>query len=516
MVLSPRLSQKLTTSLVMTPQLQQAIRLLQMSNQELAEYIAGEIEQNPLLERESPDGGMEDGPADPDGATGREGIDPGESGTLDGLGRDRRAESGGEGPALPDTAEAAGAVLDTDFDNVWTNDDRGAEEAPILPASDWGSGGFDAQGLDPESRMERPESLRDHLMAQINLVFSGAADRLIATVLVDALDEAGYLTAPLAEIADRLGIDPARLESILLRAQECDPPGVFARSLAECLALQLKDRNRLDPAMAALLDHLDLLAERNLPALCRLCGIDREDLALMIQEIQALDPKPGLRFGETAAHAVIPDILLSRNRDGGWRIELNPDTLPRVLINRQYLTMLDRAPADRQARRYITERLQAANWLTQALHQRAETILKVATAIVETQEGFFRDGISGMKPLILKEIADLIGMHESTVSRVTSNKYIATPRGMFELKYFFTQALASRHGGEAHSAMAVRHRIRELIDGETPETVLSDDRLVAILESEGIEIARRTVAKYRESMRIPSSIQRRRQKAPGF
>jgi RNA polymerase sigma-54 factor len=294
--------------------------------------------------------------------------------------------------------------------------------------------------------------------------------------------------------------------------QDFDPPGVFARDLRECLGLQLRDRNRLDPAMQALLDNLPLLAARNAPALIRLCGVDAEDLAEMVAEIKALDPRPGHAFDPPLAQPVIPDIMMRADPQDGWIVELNADTLPRVLVNNRYYARISQAARSKAEREYLTDRLQAANWLVKSLHQRATTILKVASEIVEQQDGFFRHGVQALRPLILRDIADAIGMHESTVSRVTTNKYIATPRGLFELKYFFTSSIAASRGGEAHSAEAVRFRIRGLIDREPSGDTLSDEKLVELLQKDGVDIARRTVAKYREAMRIPSSVQRRREK----
>jgi RNA polymerase sigma-54 factor len=294
--------------------------------------------------------------------------------------------------------------------------------------------------------------------------------------------------------------------------QELDPPGVFARNLPECLALQLRDCNRLDPAMQALLDNLPLLAARNFAALTRLCGVDAEDLAEMVAEIKSLDPRPGFAFDPPLAQPVVPDIIMRAQPDGSWAVELNAETLPRVLVNNRYYARVNRSALSKTERDYLIDRLQAANWLVKSLHQRAITILKVASEIVRQQDGFFRHGVPALRPLILRDIADAIGMHESTVSRVTTNKYIATPRGLFELKYFFTSAIAASRGGDAHSAEAVRFRIRSLIDGEPSEGTLSDERIVELLQEAGVDIARRTVAKYREAMRIPSSVQRRREK----
>jgi len=287
---------------------------------------------------------------------------------------------------------------------------------------------------------------------------------------------------------------------------------VCARNLTECVALQLRERDRFDPAMQALVAHLDLVAKRDLAALRRTCGVDEEDLTEMIAEIRRLNPKPGLAFGSTLVQPIVPDVFVRAGADGGWTVELNSDSLPKVLVNQRYYAEIAGTARSAAEKTYLADCLQTASWLIRALDQRARTILKVATEIVRQQDGFFVHGVQHLRPLNLKTVADAIGMHESTVSRVTANKYMATNRGIFELKYFFTSAIAAADGGEAHSAEAVRHRIKQLIDAERPDAVLSDDTIVDRLRAAGIDIARRTVAKYREAMRIPSSVQRRRDK----
>jgi RNA polymerase sigma-54 factor len=490
-VLTQRLDLRQSQALVMTPQLQQAIKLLQLSNLELTTYVEAELEQNPLLERD-------DAPADGDPIAAEAEPAP-ESAAETPLSTEQPSLAGEDIDAWRD---AAGSEGEGDLDyagdpEAWR--DRGA------------SGGGEPPGLDRTAAREI--SLRDHLLGQLALDIDDPVDRVIGSHLVDLLDESGYLTGELAPVAERLGCEVARVEATLARLQRFDPAGVFARSLAECLALQLKERNRYDPAMAALLENLPLLASRDLPALMRICRVDADDLAEMIGEIKELDPKPGLSFDTAVAQAVTPDILMRPGPAGGWLVELNSDTLPRVLVNTRYYATVSRASAgDKASRDYLTDRLQSANWLVKSLHQRATTILKVATEIVNQQDAFFRHGVKHLRPLILRDIAEAIKMHESTVSRVTSNKYIASPRGIFELKYFFTSSIASADGGDAHSAEAVRFRIKALIDAEPVAEVLSDERIVEILQKDGIDIARRTVAKYRDALRIPSSVQRRREK----
>ena len=500
--LGPRLDLRQSQSLVMTPQLQQAIKLLQLSNLEVTAFVEGEIEQNPLLEREEPGDEAADGePASADERSAPALLDP-----VD---------------AAPRNGEAAEAPLDADFSNVHDEGPGDGVQPDGASLIGWGSGGggradFDDPEFGVEQTVARDKTLREHLLEQVAIDLADPVDRLIGAQLVHLVDESGYLTADLGALALGLGCDVARIETTLARLQRFDPPGVFARSLKECLALQLRERDRLDPAMQALLDRLDLLARRDVAALTRACGVDAEDLADMVAEIKALDPKPGLAFDSTTAPTVVPDVLMRAAPGGGWLLELNQDTLPRVLVNNRYHARVVKEARDKREKEFIAERFQAANWLVKSLHQRAQTILKVATEIVRQQDGFFRHGVQQLKPLVLRDIATAIEMHESTVSRVTTNKYLAAPHGIYELKYFFTSSIADAAGGEAHSAEAVRFRIKNMIEAERAEQVLSDDRLVELLRADGVDIARRTVAKYREALRIPSSVQRRRDKSLGI
>ncbi len=498
----------------MTPQLQQAIKLLQLSNIELASYIESELERNPLLEH---DEGGESGAPGTEGA----GAEPERGETQDG----GEAQDGGEiqdGGEAPDTATLTGAEtmqgaqdapLDTDFENDY---DTGPGDEWATPQSAFSqSGGARAwDGEDPsvEQRPGEPTTLRQHLLDQLNLDLRDPAERLIGAHLIEMLDDSGYLRGDLQELGETLGCQPAAVEAVLIKLQGFDPTGIFARSLGECLALQLAERDRLDPAMAAMLENLDLIAQRDFAALGKVCGVDNEDLTEMIAEIRALNPKPAHAFDFEPAAPIVPDVLMRPGPGGTWLVELNGETLPRVLVNTHYHAKVSSRLRTKEEREYFSEQYQSANWLVRALHQRATTILKVASEVVRRQDAFFRQGVQHLRPLILRDIAETIEMHESTVSRVTSNKYISTHRGIFELKYFFTPAIAGQDG-KTHSAEAVRHRIKALIDAETRDTVLSDDSIVERLHREGVEIARRTVAKYREAMRIPSSVQRRREKA---
>ena len=503
MAMTPRLDLRQTQSLVMTPQLQQAIKLLQFSSLELAEYVDTQLEQNPLLERED----------FPDGAENGAGSTPEEA----------AAAPDGEPLSVDsavDTDQAyAEDYLDVDFsDNLFDSDPT---DGSSLGASDlMGAGSrmsrggtFEDHDASADDIARNALSLRDHLVSQLAVEIHDPVDRIIGAHLIDMLDEAGYLTGDLADIAAILGCTVERIEAVLARVQEFDPTGAFARSLAECLQLQLRERDWLDEPMQVLLRHLDAVGRRDWSALIRHCGVDGEQLQVMVGRIRSLNPKPALAFDYAVAQPMIPDAVMRQQPNGGWVVELNNETLPRVLVNNQYYAKVSRNVNRREDRQYVNECLQSANWLVKSLHQRATTILKVATEIVRQQQDFFVNGIESLKPMVLRDIADAIGMHESTVSRVTSNKFMATPRGIFELKYFFTHAVGASSGGEAHSAESVRWRIKKMIDVEPANAVLSDDALADALQKEGIDIARRTVAKYREAMRIPSSVQRRRQKS---
>ncbi len=506
MALSAKLVMRQGQALVMTPQLMQAIKLLQLSNLELASFIEEELERNPLLERaeDVPDPRERDEPpADP--AAAADG-DPRESDwTSDEFETDRGALEAGLGTELENSfdAERPGPALE------------GPGDMAGLSATSWTGAppSAEGEGSSLERYVASRPSLHDHLAEQLHLATADPVDRLVGLSLIDAVDEAGYLAEPLDALAERLGVPLDRAVAVLGVVHTFDPTGIAARSLAECLTLQLRERDRFDPAMAALVANLDLLAKRDHAALKRLCGVDDEDLADMVGEIRRLDPKPGRSFGGGPVQTVVPDVYVRGAPDGSWLIDLNTEVLPRVLVNQTYRARVTRQPGSDADKSFVNNCLQTANWLTKSLEQRARTILKVSSEIVRQQDAFFAHGVQHLRPLNLKAVADAIGMHESTVSRVTSNKYMASPRGIFELKYFFTASIASTMNGAAHSAEAVRFRIRQMIDAETPADVLSDDAIVARLKSADIDIARRTVAKYRESLRIPSSVERRREKS---
>lgn len=405
--------------------------------------------------------------------------------------------------------------LDTDFGNVFPEADSFAGLSAnsgwsSLRAGNGAASGDMDRGVDTLAATS--DSLRDHLSEQLHLAVADPIRRVIGEHLIDMVDEAGYLRGDLAAVAERLGAPLAWAEETLATLQTFDPVGVCARDLKECLALQLKERNRFDPLIERFLEHIELLASHDLPRLKRLCGADDEDLEDMIAEVRALNPKPGLQFGSETADPVTPDVFVRPRADGGWLVEVNTETLPKLLINKSYYATVTKGAKSPQEKSYLSSCLGSANWLMRSLDQRIKTILKVAEEIVKQQDAFLHYGVRCLKPLSLRDVAETIGMHKSTVSRVTSNKYMATPRGLFELKYFFTSSIPAAGIGDAHSSEAVRHRIKELIDNEPPKNVLSDDKIVELLRRQGVDIARRTVAKYRDLMRIPSSVQRRREK----
>lgn len=477
-------------SQVMTPQLQQAIKLLQLSNQELAEFVEAELERNPLLQKVEDDGPPSSEAVEP--VRERSDHDAREAGEardqLDAPGEDVYEPGTGSDAAMP--ADASGPSAKTDWSTAGSG--QGSED------------------FDFTASISNHVTLAEHLHTQLNFAGLSDADRLIAARLIDETDETGYLRTPLEDIARSLGADIANVEAVLGICQGFDPTGVMARSVSECLALQLRDRGRYDPAMQAMLDNLDLVAKHDIRQLMDICGVDKADIQDMLLELRQLSPKPGAGFSSETSVAVAPDVYVRELPNGMYSVELNSETLPRVLMDKAYYAEVTALPMRDKEKEFISECAASATWLIKSLDQRARTIMKVASEIVRQQDGFFAHGVAHLRPLNLKQVADAVEMHESTVSRVTTNKYMSTPRGLFELKYFFSASIPATGGGEAHSAEAVRHRIRQLIQEEQPEDVLSDDQIVEILTGFGIDIARRTVAKYRESLNIPSSVQRRR------
>ena len=481
MGLGPRIDLRVSQQLVMTQQLQQAIKLLALSNLEIEAVIAEELAKNPLLEVRPGEGAAgETVIVRQDSEFGDEAVDPTGSDEL-------IAKLGGadESPVDMDWREAA---LEVD-----SYSDVGG-----------GSGPEDAFDFD---RLEGGETgLAEHLLAQLQ--GTGGTIGRMAQAIVHELEETGYLETQLRMIAEECEATLSEAEQALELVQSLDPPGVAARTLEECIALQARAADRYDPAMARLITNLDLLARGRMADLRRICGVDEEDLADMVRELRAYDPKPGCRFVSKEPEAITPDVFVRKSK-GGWLVELNTAALPKVLVNRRYYAELKSGPQDKKSKAWLTECMAEANWLVKALDQRARTIVKVATEIVNQQQGFFEQGVSALKPLTLAKVAEAIEMHESTVSRVTSNKYLACDRGMFELKYFFGSGVASE-GGEGAAAEAVKAAIKSLIEAESE--ILSDDAIAGLLKDRGMDVARRTVVKYREAMGIGSSIQRRRQR----
>jgi len=507
MAINTKLELRQSHTLVMTPQLQQAIKLLQLSNMELTTFVEAELERNPLLEHDDadePNGAADNAPS----PAVKEESGSAENGDASGESDDWVDLETGNGTSQT-------ADLDAEPQDMFPDSDSFSPGA--LKDSGWsgltqGPRGDLDEGSNLEAYVAEEKTLRDHLTDQLVLAFADPAQRLIGRHLIDMTDEAGYLRGEFDTLAELLGAPLDLVEETLCVMQGFEPCGVFARDLRECLTLQLKEQDRCDPAMAALIENLHLLAAHDLVALKRAARVSDEDLCDMIAEVKRLNPKPGLKYGSAPTQPIIPDVLVRLLPDSSFHVELNSDTLPRVLVNQSYYATVSKSKLRKEDKTYLVDCLQTANWLVKSLDQRARTILKVAQEIVRQQDGFFTYGVRHLRPLNLKTVADAISMHESTVSRVTANKYMATNRGLFELKYFFTSSIAATADGDAHSSEAVRHRIREMIAGEPVAAVLSDDKIVERLKGDGVDIARRTVAKYRDALGIPSSVQRRRLK----
>jgi len=497
MALSARLQQKQSQSLVMTPQLAQSIKLLQYSHMELAEFVQAEIEKNPLLELDQvPRPSREDRTDEP----------PADSKTDDAVSGEMKLDAG----------DKAGEV-DSSFENVYDEGTAGAEKTgsgtlSMSTSSTHGSSPANPDDTDFLASVGETPSLAQFLETQIPLVFKNEKNREIARYMAHGLTEDGYFQDDLHDLAMLKGVSVSRIEEVLKKFQTMEPVGIGARNLKECLTIQLREKDRFDPAMKTLLENLAMLAKREFEKLIRLCGVTREDFNDMIREIKALDPRPAAKYEPVLSQNIVPDVLIKQKADGNWMIDLNPETLPKVLINQKYHAELTSAVKTPEGKEFIAECMNNASWLAKSLDQRAQTILKVATEIVKQQDMFFAQGVEHLRPLNLKTVAEAIKMHESTISRVTSNKYLMCDQGIFELKYFFSSSITSSEGDEGHASQSVKHKIRQLVEAEDPEKVLSDDQIVQKLQETGIEIARRTVAKYREALRIPSSVQRRREK----
>lgn len=475
----------------MTQQLQQSIKLLQCTALELRAFVDQELEKNPFLQEEG-EGADTPGDEEP-----RASESDGEPREADFMGDENFTPEMGGGPEWDDSAE-----IETDY---LRHDQNITSHASGYDADD------DTRGIDDNP--SQGVSLREHLLEQLHLGVQDPVKRMIGSYMVDVVDESGYMKESLPALAETLGAETSDIEEVLALLQAFDPPGVCARNLSECLALQLREKNRCDPAMQALLDNLNLLADGKFDELQKRCGVDKDDLRQMIAEIRELNPKPGSRFMHEVSQAVEPDIYVRRLPDGNWHLELNMNNFPRVMVNKRYYKKITTESRNVKDKQYLTEQFGSANWLVRALEQRAQTMLKVGGELVKQQDAFFRLGVRYLKPMTLKHIASETGYHESTISRVTNGKFLLCPRGTFELKYFFTSALQRAEGsGEDFSSQSVKDYISEMIAKETPEHILSDDEIVEKLRSRNITVARRTVAKYREALGIPSSPKRKRLK----
>ena len=486
MALRPRLDIRQAQSIVMTPKLQEAIRLLQLSNLELSEFLELELEKNPFLYRLDVDEHSE--------------ADENSSDNLCAVTKSKTKAN---------DIKVADANKHLINNNIFDQRNFFKTQTPETLPVDLSTGKF-------TSTSTEKVSLQNHLLEQINVDIPDRIDRVIAIYMLDALDESGYLTLDTNAIAETLGCTIYRVKRVLNTVQNFDPPGIFARNLSECLALQVKDRGLYDPAMQELINNLNLLAKRKFNFLKRLCGVDGERLLEMIKEIRSLQPKPAVVFDHNIVPVVTPDVFIYRKKGGDWLVELNTNTLPKLMVNDRYYKEINEKTLKVKDKTYLSNSYQSANWLLRAVDQRANTIVNVVSEITRQQAEFFEKGVQYLKPLVLKEIADALNIHESTVSRVTRNKFVATPRGTFGLKYFFSFAIGQNRNNKTQSSEAVRFQIKNLIEAETSENVLSDDKIVNILKKDGIDIARRTVAKYREVMHIPSSIQRKRDKIIPF
>lgn len=494
---SQKLELRQGQSLVMTPQLQQSLKLLQYSTQELAEYIEAELQKNPLLAKKD---SSADDEKDPDLQD-----ETKDSALSDTDSFDRKN--------INEKTEAMDISPESDSDSEQQYESYQGESASSYQGIKSGGGqDFDWRESYLEQIPSQKKTLREHILDQINLDFSDPAKKIIAAHLLDMLDENGYIEDGFSHLEELLGCKDLLIKEVLDRLQKCDPPGIFARSLSECLALQLKDKNRFDPAMESLINNLELVAKGDFTKLQKICGVDKDDISEMCKEIRSLNPKPGNNFVPEIVHEIQADVFVKKSPDGKWILELNNDTLPKLLVNGKYYSEIKKKTRNEHEKKYLSEQYNTANWLVKTLHQRAETILKVATEIVKQQEKFFEEGIYSLKPMILKNISAELDIHESTVARVTTNKYISTSRGLYEMKFFFSSSIQNSSGDDDYSSKAVKHVIFELIEKEEPNKILSDDKLTEILNDKGINVARRTVAKYRESMHIPSSVQRRHKK----
>ncbi len=488
---APKLELRQGQTLVMTQQLQQSIKLLQCNAQELQTFVAQELEKNPFLQQEDPND-EENTPAE-------------------------TTQSEEDAPREADFEEDASFASEMETSQPEWDESSDIERDYLQPATGSSSGGSgdynaadDTRTIDDNPAQDK--SLREHLLEQLQIDITDPVERLIGANLIDLVDESGYLKEEWRVLAETLGVEDDDIEAVLIKLQTFDPAGVCARDLKECLTIQLKDKNRYDPAMECLLENLELLGAAKYPELQKLCGVDKDDLRDMVMDIRELNPKPGSSFSHEVAQAVEPDMFIRRTPDGNWHLELNMNNFPKVMVNRRYYKTVSKTARNVRDKEYVQEQFGSASWLVRALEQRAQTMIKVGEEMIKQQDAFFRLGVKYLKPMTLKDIAAGTGYHESTISRVTNGKFLICPRGTFELKYFFTSALARSHGGDDVSSAAVKQHIDELIKKETLEHILSDDEIVETLAARNITIARRTVAKYRDALGIPSSPKRKRLK----
>jgi RNA polymerase sigma-54 factor len=480
----------------MTQALQQSIKLLQATALELREFVDQELEKNPFLMEDSD---QPDSPTpEEQQAAPRESDEP------------READFNTDEPfnATGNSSDESWEGSDENDGDYLRHDNSGGS----------GHGSFDDDHeMGIEDNASQNITLREHLLNQLSVDVHDSAQRLIGVHLIDLADEAGYIKDDLSGLPAMFGVEMTDIEAALHTLQGFDPAGVCARNLRECLALQLREKNRLDPAMDALLDNLHLLADSKFAELQKMCGVDKDDLREMIGEIRELNPKPGAGFLHEVSQAVEPDVFVKRLNDGNWHVELNMNNFPRIMVNKRYYKKITTETRNKKDKDYLNEQFGSANWLVRALEQRAQTMMKVAGELVKQQDAFFRLGVRYLKPMTLKDIAAETGYHESTISRVTNGKFLICPRGTFELKYFFSSALTRAVGsGDDVSSQSVKDYIAEMINKEAKDHILSDDEIVDMLQERNISVARRTVAKYREAMGIPSSPKRKRMKNSEF
>lgn len=492
-------------NLVMTQQLQQSIKLLQLSAVELQEFVDAELEKNPLLTKE-------EGEAPP-AQEAEEGSEERAEAAENASEREHASSENTEINVSDKDYSVAEDLEGGSYGDEWMDGDSVGISA-MSAGAQGSSSSYDSEGegFGVEGAEAREQTLREHVIEQIHMDIVDPVEQVIAEQLTDLLDDAGYLREDTSTLARNLGVTEKEIDVVIGKLQQMEPVGVFARSLTECLRLQLADMDRLDPIMENFLENIEMMGQGDLKGLQKKIGVDAEDFAQILADIRRCNPKPAMGFAAEDAQAVIPDVIVRKAKGGGWHLELNAEALPRVLINRQYASDVGAKASDKEAKKFMNEQMANANWLIKALDQRANTILKVATAIVEQQDKFLNHGIRFLKPLVLKDIAAAVGMHESTISRVTTAKFMATPRGTLELKFFFTSAIGAGSGND-FSSKTVMFYIKELVNAEDPKDILSDDAIVKRLKDKNIDVARRTVTKYREEMNIPSSVVRRRQKA---